>query len=46
MIAQRLYSTAEFYRVINPRENQSYIKAMEILRNWDSQGAKILAGER
>ena len=45
MIAQRLYSTEEFYRVMNPRENQSYIKAMEILSNWESQGAKILAGE-
>ena len=45
MIAQRLYSAEEFYRVMNPRENQSYIKAMEILSNWESQGAKILAGE-
>lgn len=44
MIAQRLFSTEEFYRVMNPCENQSYIKAMEILRNWESQGAKILAG--
>ena len=45
MIAQRLFSAEEFYRVMNPRENQSYIKAMEILSNWESQGAKILAGE-
>ena len=44
MIAQRLFSTEEFYRVMNPRENQSYKKALEILRNWDSQGEKILSG--
>lgn len=45
MIAQRLYTTSEFYRVMNPRENDSYKKAMEILRRWDEQGEKILLGQ-
>ncbi|MBO5687870.1 MAG: S41 family peptidase [Alistipes sp.] len=45
MIAQRLYSTCEFYRVMNPRENAAYKRALEILRAWDEQGAKILAGQ-
>ncbi len=44
MIAQRLYSDEEFYRVMNPRENRPYQKALEILREWDEQGAKRLAG--
>ncbi len=44
MIAQRLYSTAEFYRVMNPRENESYKRALEILRAWDEQGERILLG--
>ena len=45
MIAQRLYSTCEFYRVMNPRENPSFRRALEILKAWDRQGAKILAGQ-
>ena len=45
MIAQRLFSTEEFYRVMNPRENKAYIKALDILRTWNEQGAKILAGK-
>ena len=45
MIAQRLYSTSEFYRIMNPRENQAYKRAVEILKAWDEQGAKILAGQ-
>lgn len=30
-IAQRLYGSEGFYRVMNPRYNESYIKAMEII---------------
>jgi carboxyl-terminal processing protease len=45
MIAQRLYSDEEFYRVMNPVYNEPYRKALQILQAWDKQGAKILAGE-
>ena len=45
MIAQRLYSDEEFYRVINPVYNEPYRKALQILQAWDKQGAKILAGQ-
>lgn len=45
MIAQRLYSTNEFYRVMNPRENPAFKRALEILKAWDEQGATILAGQ-
>jgi carboxyl-terminal processing protease len=45
MIAQRLYSTSEFYRVMNPRENPAFKRALEILKACDEQGATILAGQ-
>lgn len=45
MIAQRLFSTTEFYRVMNPRENEPYKKALEILREWNEQGEQILLGQ-
>ena len=45
MIAQRLFSTTEFYRVMNPRENEPYKKALEILHAWNEQGEQILLGQ-
>ena len=42
MVAQRLYGDNEFYKWINPRVNDSYNKAMEIITNWDEQGAPLL----
>lgn len=42
MIAQRLYSVNEFYRVLNPRVNNSYNKALEIVGNWTEEGEQIL----
>ena len=35
MIAQRLFSTSEFYRILNPRQNDSYQLALELLLNWE-----------
>ncbi|MBR5863388.1 MAG: S41 family peptidase [Alistipes sp.] len=35
MIAQRLFSTTEYYRYINPRVNDTYCRVLEILDNWD-----------
>lgn len=43
MIAQRLFTTTEFYRVMNPRENQYFIKAMEVLDNWSELGQSVLS---
>lgn len=43
MVAQRLYTQTEFYRVMNPRHNQYFIKAMEILNNWDKMGEPTLS---
>ncbi|MBR7114929.1 MAG: peptidase S41, partial [Alistipes sp.] len=45
MIAQRLFSSTEFYRYMNSRENQYYIKAMEVLDNWSELGEKTLSAQ-
>lgn len=42
LFAQRLFSANEFYRYINPRENEYFMQAEEILNNWDQKGASIL----
>ncbi|OKY99445.1 MAG: peptidase S41 [Alistipes sp. 58_9_plus] len=42
LFAQRLFSANEFYRYINPRENEYFMRAEEILNNWDQKGASIL----
>jgi carboxyl-terminal processing protease len=42
MIAQLLYSPSAFYRWINPRQVDSYIKALELLAEWDKQAAPLL----
>ena len=41
MIAQRLFSSSEFYRLLNPRQNESYQLALELLLNWQ-EGEKHL----
>lgn len=42
MVAQRLYGDSEFYMLLNPRVNNSYAKALEIINKWDEQGATLL----
>ena len=42
MIAQRLFSESEFYRVLNPYANREYMKALEILANWQELAIPIL----
>jgi hypothetical protein len=37
-----LYSPSAFYRWINPRQVDSYIKALELLAEWDKQAAPLL----
>jgi carboxyl-terminal processing protease len=42
MVAQRLFSTSEFYRWMNPRQNESYQKALYLLQNWDKEAKKYI----
>lgn len=42
MIAQRLFSTTEFYRWMNPRHNESYQQALNLLLDWDNKAQKYL----
>ena len=42
MVAQRLFSTSEFYRWMNPRQNESYQKALYLLQNWDNEAKKYI----
>ena len=37
LIAQRLFSTSEYYRYINPRVSDTYRKVLELLNNWDGK---------
>ena len=38
MIAQRLFSTSEFYRLMNPRQSEYYKKALEVLSRRSADG--------
>ncbi len=42
MIAQRLYSTSEYYRYINPRINDSFKKSLWLINNWKTEGESRL----
>ena len=42
MVAQRLYGDSEFYQLLNPRVNDSYVKALEIIENWTQEGESVL----
>lgn len=45
LVAQRLYTSSEFYRYLNPRRNEYFKKAMEIVGDWDKAGAPVLKPE-
>ncbi|MBR5333422.1 MAG: S41 family peptidase [Alistipes sp.] len=45
LIAQRLFSTTEYYRYINPRLNDSYKKAINILSSDDAGFGNLLKVE-
>ena len=42
LVAQRLYGDSESYQLLNPRVNNSYVKALEIIENWTQEGESIL----
>ena len=42
VIAQRLYSVSDGYRWLSPRRNLYYKRALELLRNWESDALPLL----
>jgi hypothetical protein len=42
IIAQRLYSVSDGYRLLNPRRNLYYKRALEILANWQQEALSLL----
>ena len=45
LVAQRLFDTGAFYRVMNPAQNEAYRRAVEILADWEHKGESLLAPE-
>ena len=45
LVAQRLFDTGAFYRVMNPAQNGAYRRAVEILGGWEHEGAPLLMPE-
>ena len=45
LVAQRLFDTGAFYRVMNPAQNGAYRRAVEILGGWEHEGASLLMPE-
>lgn len=42
LIAQRLFGTEYFYRVINRSHDEPFRQAVELLENWEQRGAPLL----
>ena len=42
LIAQRLFGTEAFYRIIHPSHDPTFLKAVELLQNWEEAGAPLL----
>ncbi|WP_295939698.1 S41 family peptidase [uncultured Alistipes sp.] len=45
LVAQRLFDTSAFYRVMNPEYNSAYTRALAILKDWEHEGVSVLAPE-
>lgn len=45
LVAQRLFDTGAFYRVMNLAQNGAYRRAVEILGGWEREGAPLLMPE-
>lgn len=41
IIAQKLWSTTEYFRIMNSGQDNVYRKALDVLRNWDTEAAGI-----
>ncbi len=44
LAAQYLYGAEGFYRVLNTDDEEAFRKAMEVLRDWEGRGMRILQG--
>lgn len=42
LIARTLWSTTEYFRVVNAAEDKEFGKAIEVLRNWEKYGKEIV----
>lgn len=42
LVAQRLFGTGAFYRVMNSDRDEAFRRAVELLRDWERQGAPLL----
>ncbi|MDR0955487.1 MAG: PDZ domain-containing protein [Rikenellaceae bacterium] len=43
LIAQRLWTTTEYYRIINRGMDEFFARAMEVLADWETSGQGIVA---
>ena len=46
MVAQRLFSTSEFYQLLNPRENEPYNEALRLLSNCERYAVPLLEPQK
>ena len=46
LVAQRLFDTSGFYRVMNPAQNEAYKRAVAVLRDWEREGMPLLEPEK
>ncbi len=44
VIAQKLFDTTAFFRIINDTDNVSYSRALEVLGAWEEEGKPLLEG--
>lgn len=42
LVAQRLFDTGAFYRIMNTARGAAYQRALEVLRDWNRQGKPLL----
>ncbi|MEG0807546.1 MAG: S41 family peptidase [Alistipes sp.] len=42
LVAQRLFDTGAFYRIMNADRGDAYQRAVEILKHWDQQGQPLI----
>lgn len=42
LVAQRLFGTGAFYRVVNPRLSTAYNRAVSVLTDWETEGEPLL----
>lgn len=45
LVAQRLFDTGAFYRVMNAGRGDAFLRAVALLSDWERQGQPLLQGE-